>query len=243
MSHFQNQLLAMFSPADFERVRPHLAVCNLEFGNVLAEPKQTIERVYFPHSGIISFVVPLSDGPAIESGMVGRDGVAGAGEVLDGKLAINRVVVQSPGTASVISADRLREAADERPDIRKFLARYAQFFLAQVQQTAACNANHQAPERTCRWLLRMHELVGTELPLTQEFLGQMMGVTRSSVSGIASGLQERGLIKYRRGHITILKVDGLHEAACECYGTVRDQYVEMFGVPPGERHQSIRLVK
>jgi CRP-like cAMP-binding protein len=128
MPHFQNQLLSMFAPADFERVRPHLAVTNLELGTVLAEPKQIIERVYFPHSGIISFVVPLSDGPAIESGMVGRDGVSGAGEVLDGKLAINRVVVQAAGVASVISADRLREAADERPDIRKFLARYAQFF-------------------------------------------------------------------------------------------------------------------
>src|SRR4051794_40743738 len=118
MSHFQNQLLAMLAPADFERLRPYLAVTNLEFGKVLAEPKQTIERVYFPHSGIISFVVPLSDGPAIETGMVGRDGVSGAGEVLDGKLAINRVMVQVAGTASVINADRLREAADERPDIR-----------------------------------------------------------------------------------------------------------------------------
>jgi CRP-like cAMP-binding protein len=243
MPHFPNQLLAMFPSADFERLRPHLAVTNLEFGTVLAEPKQTIERVYFPHGGIISFVVPLSDGPAIESGMVGRDGVAGAGEVLDGKLAINKVMVQAAGAASVINADRLREAADERPEIRKFLARYAQFFLAQVQQTAACNANHQIAERMCRWLLRMHELVGTELPLTQEFLGQMLGVTRSSVSGIASGLQERGLIKYRRGYITILKVDGLHEAACECYGTVRDQYVEMFGVPPGDKQRSIRIVK
>jgi CRP-like cAMP-binding protein len=242
MPHFENQLLSMFAPEDFERVRPHLAVTRMDSGTVLAEPKQRIERVYFPHSGIVSYVVPLSDGRAIESGMVGCDGAAGAGEVLDGKLAINRVMVQVAGAASVINADRLREAADERPDIRKFLARYAQFFLAQVQQTAACNANHQIPERMCRWLLRMHELVGTELPLTQEFLGQMMGVTRSSVSGIASGLQERGLIKYRRGYITILKVDGLHEAACECYGTVRDQYIEMFGVPPGDK-QSLRVVK
>ena len=83
--------------------------------------------------------------------------------------------------------------------------------------------------------------MGTELPLTQEFLGQMLGVTRSSVSGIASGLQERGLIKYRRGYITILKVDGLHEAACECYGAVHSQYVEIFGVAPGDTH--IRVVK
>src|SRR5215213_9241804 len=103
MPHFQNQLLSMLDPADFERVRPHLADTNLECGKVLAEPKQLIERVYFPHGGIISFVVPLSDGPAIESGMVGRDGVAGAGEVLNGKLAINRVVVQAAGTASVIN--------------------------------------------------------------------------------------------------------------------------------------------
>jgi Mn-dependent DtxR family transcriptional regulator len=88
----------------------------------------------------------------------------------------------------------------------------------------------------------MHELVGPNLPLTQEFLSQMLGVTRSSVSGIAVGLQERGLITYRRGHITILKVEELHEASCECYGVVRSQYVEIFGVPPGD-NQSIRLVR
>jgi hypothetical protein len=149
---------------------------------------------------------------------------------------------ERPGVASVINADKLRAAADERPDIRKFLAKYAHFFLAQAQQTAACNASHPIAVRMCRWLLRMHELVGPDLPLTQEFLSQMLGVTRSSVSGVAVGLQERGLIKYARGHIRILKVEELHEATCECYGVVRNQYVEMFGVPPGES-TSIRMVK
>jgi CRP-like cAMP-binding protein len=242
MSHFQNQLLAMLAPEDFDRLRPHLAVTDLEQGKMIAEPRQIIEQVFFPHSGIISYVVPLTDGAAIETGMVGRDGAAGAGEVLDGKLSINKVMVQVPGVASVMSADQLRAAADERPNIRKFLHKYAQFFLAQAQQTAACNASHPIAVRMCRWILRMHELAGPDLPITQEFLGQMLGVTRSSVSGIAVGLQERGLIKYKRGHITILKVDELHEAACECYGVVRSQYVEMFGVPPGD-NQSIRLVK
>src|SRR5689334_24653809 len=127
MSHFQNQLLSMFAPEDFDRVHPHLAVEELEHGKVLAETKQAIERVYFPHSGSISYVVPLSDGASIETGMVGRDGAAGAGEVLDGKLSINRAVVQVPGTASVIDADQLRSAADERPNIRKFLHKYSQF--------------------------------------------------------------------------------------------------------------------
>ena len=102
MPHFDNQLLAMLAPQDLERLRPDLVVTDLTFGTVLAEPKQLIDRIYFPHSGIVSFVVPLSDGPAIETGMVGRDGVVGAGEVLDGKLAVNRVVVQIAGKASAI---------------------------------------------------------------------------------------------------------------------------------------------
>jgi len=241
-SHFQNQLLAMLPSEDFDQLLPHLTVVELVHGKLLAEPRQMIERVFFPHAGIISYVVPLSDGAAIETGMVGRDGVAGAGEVLDGKLSINRVMVQVPGVGSVMNADQLRAAAEARPNIRRYLHKYAQYFLGQAQQTAACNATHPISVRMCRWLLRMHELVGPQLPITQEFLAQMLGVTRSSVSGIASGLQERGLIKYRRGHVTILKLEELHEAACECHGVVRSQYVEMFGVPPGD-NTSIRLVK
>jgi CRP-like cAMP-binding protein len=146
-------------------------------------------------------------GGAIETGMIGNDGVFGATQALDDKVSLNHVVTQVPGTASVISSDALRKATDALPAFRGLLIKYEQLFVAQVQQTAACNALHTVQARTCKWLLRMHELAGTDLPLTQEFLAQMMGVRRTSVSGVAGELQKAGMITYTRGRIRLLDVE------------------------------------
>ena len=156
---------------------------------MLAETHQRVEKVYFPHSGIISCVVELVGGGAIETGMIGKDGAFGASQALDDKVSLNQVVVQVTGMASVITSDEIRKVADELPAFRGLLVKYEQFFLAQVQQTAACNAVHNVQARMCKWLLRMHDLVGVELPLTQEFLAQMMGVRRTSVTEVAGSLQ------------------------------------------------------
>jgi CRP-like cAMP-binding protein len=139
-------------------------------------------------------------------------------------------MVQVPGVASVIEASRLKEVANKSADLRSLLIKYEQFFLAQVQQTTACNALHSVEQRTCRWLVRMYDLVGgKELPLTQEFLAQMMGVQRTSVNGVAAQMQANGLISYRRRRVTILNIDLVHGYACECPHAVREHYVEMFG--------------
>ncbi|HKH00656.1 MAG TPA: Crp/Fnr family transcriptional regulator [Bradyrhizobium sp.] len=195
---------------------------------MLAETHQRIQTVYFPHSGIISCVVELLGGGAIETGMIGNDGEFGATQALDHKVSLNHVVMQIAGVASVISSDRIREIANDLPAFRGLLVKYEQFFLSQVQQTAACNAVHDVQARTCKWLLRMHDLVGVDLELTQEFLAQMMGVRRTSVTQVAGHLQKAGMITYSRGRIHIVDLEQVRAWACECDGDVRSHYRRIF---------------
>jgi hypothetical protein len=171
MLHQKNFLLNQIEPEILIRIVPHFSVVELHHSDVLAQTHQRIERVYFPHSGIISCVVQLIGGDAIQTGMIGNDGAFGAGQALDDRVSLNRVVVQVAGMASVISSDGILKVADEFPAFRRLLMKYEEFFVSQVQQTAACNAVHNVQARICKWLLRMHELVGADLPLTQEFHG------------------------------------------------------------------------
>src|SRR4051795_11162608 len=238
MPHSKNGILARASPVDLEDLRPHLRQINLEHGRVLAESRQHVDQVYFPHGGILSCVVELEDGAAIESGMIGNDGVFGAAQALDGRLSLHKVMVQVPGLATVVDAKHLKAVTQSSPEFLALLIKYDEFFLGQVQQTAACNALHSVEQRMCKWLVRMYDLVGTELPLTQEFLAQMMGVRRTSVTAVASQLQKEGLIFYRRGKMKILNMDLVEQRACECQQTVRDLYAEMFGSVEGVRGRS-----
>jgi CRP-like cAMP-binding protein len=232
MPHGSNLLLGRLAPAALARVAPHLSVVDMTAMEVLAETHGRVERVYFPHSGIISSVVELTDGGAIETGMIGNDGAFGASQALDQKVSFNLVTVQIAGKASVIASDRLRALASELPDFTALLMRYEQFFLSQVQQTAACNAVHDIEARTCRWLLRMHDLVGVDILMTQEFFAQMMGVRRTSVTTVASALQEAGLISYSRGRLHIVDIEQIRKRACECDDVVRSHYRRIF--PPAE---------
>jgi len=239
MPHSKNFLLSRLDGDALGRLTPNLIVVELPQGEVLAETHERVEKVYFPHGGIISCVVETIGGGAIETGMIGKDGAFGSSQALDDKVSLNHVVIQVPGTASVISSDHIRAAADEMPMFRGLLVKYEQFFLAQVQQTAACNALHTVQSRTCKWLLRMHELVGDDLPLTQEFLAQMMGVRRTSVTAVALELQKAGMINYSRGRIHIKDVELIRQWACECDGDVRSHYRRIFqsneGDPTAER--------
>ncbi len=228
MSHPANRLLASLPRTAFAAIKPDLKLVELSHGDILAETGGQIRRVYFPHSGIISLVVELSAGEMIETATVGRDGAIGAASALDGRISFNKGIVQLGGVASVIGVERLRALADENKRFRSILIRHEQVLFAQAQQSAACNASHSAEARMCRWLLRTRDLAGERLQLTQQFLGQMMGVQRSTVSLAANTLQRAGLIKYRRGNIEILDVDGLREAACECYAIVAAHYQNLW---------------
>jgi CRP-like cAMP-binding protein len=228
LPHSENFILNRLSAEAFARISSDLIVVELPQGEVLAETHARIDKVYFPHGGIISCVVETIGGGAIETGMIGNDGVFGGAQALDDKVSLNHVVIQVAGAASVISTDQLRKAVDEVPELRGLIVKYEQFFLAQVQQTAACNALHNVEARTCKWFLRMHDLVGSALPLTQEFLAQMMGVRRTSVTGVATEMQKAGMITYARGHIRLLDVEMIRQRACECEGDVRSHYRRVF---------------
>jgi len=226
--HTKNFLLNRLEPAVLAKIDPFLSLAELHHEQVLAETHQRIEKVYFPHSGIISCVVELVGGGAIETGMIGNDGAFGSSQALDDKVSLNHVVMQVPGAASVMSSDNLRRVANELPIFRGLLIKYEQFFLSQVQQTAACNALHTVQARACKWLLRMQELAGNDLALTQEFLAQMMGVRRTSVTEVAGELQRAGMITYKRGHIRINDLDQIRGWACECDADVRSHYRRIF---------------
>lgn len=228
MPHASNFLLGRLTPTSLARVASQLSVIDLTASDVLAESHQRIQRVYFPHSGIISCVVELSDGNAIETGMIGRDGVFGAAQALDHKVSLNLVTVQITGRASVTTPERVRALAGELPEFKALLMQYEQFFLAQVQQTAACNAVHDIEARTCKWLARMHDLVGPDMAVTQELFARMMGVRRTSVTTVAGTLQQAGLISYSRGRLHIVDIEQIRKRACECDKAIRSHFSRMF---------------
>jgi CRP-like cAMP-binding protein len=222
-------LLASLSSDVFSQIAPHLKVVELKFGDVLAEPGGPIRRVYFPFAGAISLVVELEVGTMIETAMVGRDGVLNAASALDGKVSLNKGIVQVAGSAGTIDVDQLRRLADEIKPFRALLIRHEQVLFAQSQQSAACNASHKVEARMCRWLLHMRDLSASDdLTLTQDFLSQMLSVRRTSITVVASPLQKAGLIKYSRGRMRVLDYDGLKKRSCECYETVKAHYERMF---------------
>jgi CRP-like cAMP-binding protein len=228
MLQVPNLILAALPQEIFAALQPHLQHITMRFGDVIAETGEPIRKVYFPSSGVISLVVELSVGEMIETAMVGRDGVANATTALDGKVALYRGLIQVAGEATTIEPDALRAVARRFDRLQAIIIRHEQVLLAQAQQSAACNASHTVEARMCRWLLRMRDLTESEdLKLTQEFLAQMLGVRRTSVSLVAGTLQNAGFISYHRGNIRLLNVEQLSQGACECYETVKGHYQSM----------------
>jgi hypothetical protein len=221
----ENRILNSLPQNVFAALEPHLKTANLRFGEVVAETDELVTSVYFPHQCVISLVVEMEDGDMIETAMVGRDGVANATSALDGKIALQRGIVQIAGDASVIAPDVLGAIANDFEPFRSILIRHEQVLLAQAQQSAARNASHTVESRLCRWLLRIRDLTqSNKLSLTQEFLARMLGVRRTSVTLVAGTLQRAGLIRQRRGTVEILDAEAVENAACECYARVRSHY-------------------
>jgi CRP-like cAMP-binding protein len=168
----------------------------------------------------------------IEAAMIGRDSVAGGSAAFDNQISLNRAIVQVAGRASPLDVEHFRAFAAQSEPFRAQLARHEQFILAQAQQSAACNATHALEARLSRWLLRCRDLLDSEdIPLTQEFLAQMLGVRRTTVSIVANTLQQAGLIRYRRGHIRVLDLEALRDSACECDQTLKSQSDRLLGLP------------
>jgi CRP-like cAMP-binding protein len=228
-SNGRNRLLAALLPADFSLLAPNLKDISLIQGDVLQEAGEAIQHVYFPQSGMISLLAVMQNGSAVETATVGREGSAGIMSGLGSRISPHRSVVQMEGMASRIASARFEAAVNGSASIKDIVARYSDCLMMMVQQSAGCNALHALETRLCRWLLQTRDRSDTNrLSLTQEFLSQMLGVRRTTLTLIARNLQAEGLIRYRRGNIEILDRDGLEAKACECYAAIKRWSEELF---------------
>jgi CRP-like cAMP-binding protein len=219
-----NKLLTSLPRDHFDRLLPHLATIHLQQGIVLGEAGDEVDQIYFPHQGMLSLLTVLRDGKAIETATVGSEGVVGAMAGLGLYKSLVRVVVQMPMTCSRIAAPHFRNAVAASDPLRNLCIRYNEVLLSQARVTAACNALHSIEARFCRWLLQSADRAASDtVALTQEFLAEMLGVRRTSVTEVASKIQSAGAITYSRGVIKILDRPALLRMSCECYETLLDQ--------------------
>jgi len=233
LSNVGNHFLSQLPVQDREVLQRHLRHVELEQGKVLHRAGEIVEKIYFPYQGVVSYVVGMSDGRFVEAGMFGRNSVVSPGPALDGRITINQANVQSSGSAMVADIAVVKRLASESEAVRKSLAAHEQMMTAHCQQVAACNALHELEARLSRWLLQVSDLLRSDsLPLTQEFMSQMLGVTRSSVTMTAKRLQQAGLISYNRGMVRIVDREGLLDTCCECYGAINAHIHRLSGWSP-----------
>ena len=226
-----NQLLAFLPQDEYQRLVPHLESVSLSLGQVLYEPAEIIEYIYFPKQAAVSLVSLLENGSTTEVGMVGKEGIIGYPVFLGGTSTTHRAIVQIAGTAMKMDAKVLKTEFSRGGVLQKLLLLYIQALLTQISQTAVCNRHHSLEERLVRWLLTAQDCVPSkELSLTQEFIANMLGTRRPGVTVAAGRLQQAGIISYSRGKITVLKREALEEAACECYGTVKREFNRLFAL-------------
>jgi CRP-like cAMP-binding protein len=223
-----NRILDALSVEECKLVFSHVEQVELGSGEIISQPDEAIEYVYFPQCGTISIVVLMEDGAQAEVGVVGSEGMYGLPVVLGTNSAPLQAMVQIPGRALRLKASVLREELKDCGDFQKILLRYAQAFFTQTAITAACNRVHNLDGRFARWLLMCHDRAKVEdLQLTHEFIATMLGVRRAGVSVAANKLQAEGLINYSRGNIRILDRKGLEGFSCECYEVVRREFTRL----------------
>lgn len=221
----QNRLLAALPPEDYGLIAPHLTHIDLERGRILYEPGDRIDVSYFPHDGVISLLTLMENGAAIESATIGREGALGLMAAVAPRQSLSRAIVQTPCRCARIGSGPLHDAFEKSPRIRELIDRHTEALLGHANQSVACNALHSVEARFCRWLLSCHDRISSNtVALTQEFLADMLGVQRTTVTAVARALQHRGIIRYRRGVVDIVDREGLKAMSCECYDVVRRHY-------------------
>jgi len=219
-----NRVLAALPDDVFILLEPDLRQLTLPQGVVCYGAGDPIDQVYFPHTGMISQLITTGDGDMVETSSTGREGAVGLQCGLGSRLSFTRTMVQIPGRFSAISAARFEHAASRSAALRDLIMRYIETVWAEAQQNAACNAVHDGSSRLCRWLLQCADRTGSEqILLTQEFLAEMLGVRRTTVTLLAQDLQKRGIVRYSRGRITILDRPALEACACECYAAIKHE--------------------
>jgi CRP-like cAMP-binding protein len=228
-----NRLLGLLPPKDYARLRPHLRRIPLEYRQSLYRAHQPIGFVYFIETGVGSLVNTMANGQASEVGTIGNEGLVGLPIVFGDDRAPTSVYIQVPGAGLRMKAALFKKELARSASMRTVMLHYAHAFFNQVAQSAACNQFHSIEQRCCRWMLMTHDRMQSEkFLLTQEFLAMMLGVQRTGVTAAAGTLQRAGLIRYRRGNVTIIDRRGLIRRSCECYGVSKKEFDRLLGGPP-----------
>lgn len=221
----RNKLLAALPSEDLARMERDMEAVDLPLGKVLYEAGGKLSHVYFPVTAIVSLLYVLEDGASAEIAVVGKDGVVGISLFMGGGTTPSRAVVQSAGKGLRMPAERLMREFTQSIEVRHLLLRYTQALITQMAQTAACNRHHSVDQQLCHWLLMsLDRLDGNELVMTQELIANMLGVRREGVTEAAGNLQRAGMIRYQRGHITVLDRAAIERRTCECYSVVKAEY-------------------
>jgi CRP-like cAMP-binding protein len=221
----ENHLLAALPDAEWQRWLPHLERVVMPLGQVLYEAGDTLSHVYFPTTAIVSLLYVMESGASAEIAVVGNEGIVGISLFMGGNSTPSRAVVQSAGQGFRLRAPVMKDAFDQAGAVLHLLLRYTQALITQMAQTAVCNRHHSLDQQLCLWLLlSLDRLASNELVMTQELIANMLGVRREGVTEGALKLQQAGLIRYARGHISVLDRIGLEQRSCECYAVVKKEY-------------------
>lgn len=228
MTTFRNHILTVLPPTELQALTPHLERIPLTRRMVAYDPLQPITHAYFVETGVISVLSIMRDRTAIETATIGCEGMIGLPLFQGVDAVTEQAFVQVPGEAYRMPADPFRELSHSLPGLSKLLNRYAVCFFTLAAQCSGCNRVHTMEQRLARWLLMVHDRMPDDVfELTQDFLSQMLGVRRATVSETASQLQQAGLITYTRGRVTVLDREGLERAACECYGIIESTFARI----------------
>jgi len=220
-----NNILAALPGSALEKFARNLRPVQLKVGDVLYEPEERIEHVYFPTEGVISLLTAFGDGATVEAGVIGREGMLGTAVVMGAKTTPHQALVQADGHALKMAAHDLKATLEGDGLLLDLLLHFTNALFTQVAQTAGCNRAHSLEQRLARWLLLTHDRVEQdEFAITQDFLSRMLGVRRAGVSVAANTLREMRAIDYRRGKVVVLDRSGLENASCECYSIVKAEY-------------------
>jgi len=228
----RNRLLAALPLAEWERWLPHLEPVDMPLGKVLYESGSRLSHVYFPTTSIVSLLYVMEDGASAEIAVVGNEGIVGISLFMGGESTPSRALVQSAGQGFRLKADLMLQEFNRAGPVLHLLLRYTQALITQMSQTAVCNRHHSLDQQLCRWLLlSLDRLDSEELAMTQELIANMLGVRREGVTEAAGNLQQAGLIRYQRGHITVIDRAGLEQRTCECYAVVKNEYDRLLPMP------------
>ena len=224
---FTNAILSSLPESEINSLSPYLEFQELPLHTVLVDPDEPLRYAYFLNTGAASFVVPTSEGRSVEVGLVGKSGLVGIPLAFGVNKSNLRIAMQFPGTSHRIKADDLQRILPTTPQLQTLMCRFTLLQGMQAAQTAACNRLHNLEQRLARWLLMTQDRVGSEFVITQEYLAELLGTGRPSVSLAASQIQKAGAIRYSRGLMKIVNRGLLEKMSCECYATIRRYYRDL----------------